>query len=68
MADYMAECDKAVDEVADGRTEVPFEEVAEATANVPAPEVEAVPRRRRRRTELNTEGWINLADALKDEL
>lgn len=51
MVNYMAECDKAVDEVADGRSEVPFEEVAEATANVPAPEVEAVPRRRRRRTE-----------------
>lgn len=47
----MADCDKAVDEIADGRSEVPFEEVAEATANVPAPEVEAVPRRRRRRTE-----------------
>jgi hypothetical protein len=51
IADYVAECDKAVDEVADGRTEVPWEEVEEATANVPTPELENVPRRRRRRTE-----------------
>ena len=51
MAKYMTECDKAVDEVADGRSEVPYEEVGEATANVPSPELETVPRRRRRRTE-----------------
>lgn len=47
----MADCDKAVEEVAQGRVEVPWEEVAEATANVQAPELENVPRRRRRRTE-----------------
>lgn len=51
IADYMADCDKAVEEVAQGRIEVPWEEVAEATANVPTPELENVPRRRRRRTE-----------------
>ena len=51
IAEYMAECDKAVDAIADGRTEVPFEEVEQATANVPTPELETPPRRRRRRTE-----------------
>lgn len=47
VAEYMAEQDKAVEEVADGREEVPFEEVP----TVPAPELETPPRRRRRRTE-----------------
>jgi hypothetical protein len=51
IADYMSECDKSVEEVADGRSEVPWEEVGEATASVAAPELETVPRRRRRRTE-----------------
>lgn len=44
---HMEECDKAVEEVANGREEVPFNEVP----NVPAPELETPPRRRRRRTE-----------------
>jgi len=51
VAEYMAECDKAVEEVADGREEVPFEEAMEAVADVPKPELETPPRRRRRRTE-----------------
>lgn len=45
--DYLADCDKAVEEVANGETEVPWETVAD----VPAPELETAPRRRRRRTE-----------------
>lgn len=51
VSDYLAECDKAVEEVADGREEVPFEEAMEAVADVPKPELETPPRRRRRRTE-----------------
>ena len=51
VAEYMAGCDKAVEEVADGREEVPFEEAMEAVADVPKPELETPPRRRRRRTE-----------------
>lgn len=51
ISEYMAECDKAVEEVADGREEVPFEEAMEAVADVPKPELETPPRRRRRRTE-----------------
>lgn len=51
VAEYMAECDKAVEEVADGREKVPFEEAMEAVADVPKPELETPPRRRRRRTE-----------------
>lgn len=51
MDKYMEDCDKAVDEVANGREEVPFEEVAAATDTVAKPELEQPPRRRRRRTE-----------------
>ncbi len=51
MDQYLEDCDKAVDEVANGREEVPFEEVAAATDTVAKPELEQPPRRRRRRTE-----------------
>lgn len=51
MMDYMEECSKAIDNVADGREEVPFEEVAAATDTVAKPDLETPPRRRRRRTE-----------------
>ena len=44
---YVAETMEAVEQVADGREEVPFNEVPE----VQAPELETPPRRRRRRTE-----------------
>lgn len=47
LAECMAEQDKAVEEVANGREEVPFDEVPE----VATPELETPPRRRRRRTE-----------------
>ena len=50
-AKYMDECNKALDEVADGREEVPFDEATAAIDNVPTPELEQAPRRRRRRTE-----------------
>lgn len=48
MADYMAECDKAVDAIADGREEIPFEEACEAMDAVPQPELETPPRRTRK--------------------
>lgn len=47
MADYMEAMDKAVEAIADGREEIPFEEVAQAADSVPAPELEKVPRRTR---------------------
>lgn len=48
MADYMAERDKAVDAVANGREEIPFEEACAAADSVPQPELETPPRRTRR--------------------
>jgi hypothetical protein len=48
MADYMAERDKAIDAVADGREEIPFDEACEAADTVPKPELETPPRRTRK--------------------
>ena len=45
--DYMDECDKAVDAIANGREEIPFDEAAAAADSVPVPELEKVPRRTR---------------------
>lgn len=48
MDQYMDDRQKALDEVADGREEVPFDEAAEAMDAVPKPELEKVPRRTRK--------------------
>ena len=48
MADYMAERDKAIDAVADGREEIPFDEACAAADSVPQPELETPPRRTRK--------------------
>lgn len=47
IAQYIEDCDKAVDEIANGRTEIPFDEVCAATDKVPAPELEKAPRKKR---------------------
>lgn len=47
MDQYMEDCDKAVDAIADGRTEIPYDEVIAATENIPQPELETLPRRTR---------------------
>lgn len=48
VAAYMDAQQAAVDAIADGREEIPFEEAAAAAATVPAPELEKVPRRTRK--------------------
>jgi len=48
MADYMAERDKAINAVADGREEIPFDEACAAADSVPQPELETPPRRTRK--------------------
>lgn len=48
MADYMAERDKAIDAVADGREEIPWDEACAAADSVPQPELETPPRRTRK--------------------
>lgn len=48
MADYMAERDKAIDAVADGREEITFDEACAAADSVPQPELETPPRRTRK--------------------
>ena len=47
MADYQRKVDEAIDKVANGRTEVPFEEACKAADSVPKPELETLPRRTR---------------------
>lgn len=55
MADYMAERDKAIDAVADGREEIPFDEACAAADSVPQPELETPPRRTRKERQANAE-------------
>ncbi len=56
VAEYVEARDEAIDKIADGREEIPFDEVAEATADVPAPELEPLPRKTRKaRTETPAE-------------
>lgn len=50
---YMSECNKAVDAIADGRGEIPFDEAMAATENVPKPELETPPRRTRSERKAN---------------
>lgn len=47
LDDYVEAQVKAIDEIAEGREEIPFDEVCAATDSVPAPELEKVPRRTR---------------------
>ena len=47
ISDYMDECDKAVDAIANGREEIPYDEAAAAHETVTAPELEPVTRRTR---------------------
>lgn len=48
MADYMEKCEEAVDKIADGREEVPFDEAVAVTDGIPKPELETPPRRTRK--------------------
>lgn len=47
MADYQKKVDEAIDKVADGREEVPFDEACDVADSVPKPELETPPRRTR---------------------
>ena len=46
--EYMKACDEAVEEIANGREEVPFDEAAEAIKDIEKPEPEKLPRRTRK--------------------
>ena len=48
MAEYMEKCDEAIDGIADGREEIPFDEAVAATDGIPKPELETPPRRTRK--------------------
>ena len=54
LNDYVEAQQKAVEEIAGDREEVPYEEVSEALDKVPAPEYEKVPRRTRRNRDAET--------------
>lgn len=47
MTDYQKKVDEAIDKVADGREEIPYEEACDAADSVPKPELETPPRRTR---------------------
>lgn len=60
IADYMDACDKAVNDIANGRKEIPFEEACAATDKVPQPELETPPRRTRaERKSADADGTTN---------
>lgn len=48
VADYMAECDKAIATASGGAEEVPFNDAVAATENIPKPELTTPPRRTRK--------------------
>lgn len=48
VSTYMNACDEAIAEATDGAEEVPFEEAATITDNIPKPELETPPRRTRK--------------------
>lgn len=48
MNEYMEKCGEAVDKIADGHEEIPFEEASAAVDTVPKPELQAPPRRTRK--------------------
>lgn len=48
MDQYIADREAAIDAIADGREEIPFDEACEAADSVPEPELEKVPRRTRK--------------------
>lgn len=48
VADYMAECDKAIAEASGGAEEVPFDEAVAATEDISKPELTTPPRRTRK--------------------
>lgn len=66
---YVAETAEAIESVADGREEVPFEEAMEATADVPAPAPEKLPRktRKERNTETPAEPVVDTPAETADE-
>ena len=47
LDDYMKKREEAVDAIANGREEIPFDEAVAATDSIPVPELENVPRRTR---------------------
>lgn len=63
MADYMAERDKAIDVVADGREEIPFDEACAAVDSVPQPELETPPRRTRKERKAAETGRVTNTDS-----
>lgn len=62
VAEYMEKCEEAVDKVADGREEIPFEEASAAVDTVPKPELETPPRRTRKERQAATSAAVCEAD------
>ncbi len=66
MDQYHAECEKAIDEAAGDREEIPFDEACEAADKVPKPDLEKPPRRTRRERQEAEQKPENSADRPAD--
>lgn len=64
--EYMEKCEEAIDKVADGREEVPFEEASEAVEGVPKPNLETPPRRTRRERQDSAQQEEKFSDKFMD--
>ncbi len=62
VTDYQNKVDEAIDKVANGRTEVPFEEACEVADSVPKPELETPPRRTRAERQAEQIGSVILKE------
>lgn len=58
MNDYMDKVSEAVEQAADGREAVPFEEVAPVIESIPKPEQEPIPRRSRKNRAVVPQGGV----------
>lgn len=59
VAEYMEKCDAAVDKVAGGKEEIPFDDAVAATEGIPKPELETPPRRTRKERTAAQDGTTN---------
>ncbi len=66
MGQYYAECEKAIDEAAGDRYEIPFDEACEAIDKVPKPDLEKLPRHTRRERQEAEQKPKNPADQPAD--
>lgn len=63
MEQYQSDVNAAIDKIADGRKEIPFEEAAKAADSVQKPDLEQLPRKRRTRGAAQEGGYTDNTDS-----